>query len=160
MTATLGRACAFFVLWLAVAGLKSSDLPVGVAVALAAAWASVALAPPSGGRLNVSAALLYLVHFLRLSLVSGLDVARRALAATPDLEPGMVEAPLVQPPGFARNAFSVIASLLPGSLLTGSEPDNEHLAYVHALDIRQPVAAELAAEEAAYLRTLGQDASP
>ena len=160
MTATLGRACAFFLLWLAVAGLKPSDLPVGVAVAASAAWASVVLAPPSGGRLNGSATLSYFAHFLRLSLVSGLDVARRALSATPDLKPGMVEARLRQPPGFARNAFSVIASLLPGSLLTGFEPEDEQLAYVHALDVRQPVAAELAAEEAAFLRTLGQDTRP
>jgi multicomponent Na+:H+ antiporter subunit E len=160
MTATLGRACAFFLLWLVVAGLKHSDLPVGVAVAAGAAWASVVLAPPSGGRLNLSATLSYFAHFLRLSLVSGLDVARRALGATPDLNPGIVEARLRQPPGFARNAFSGIASLLPGSLLTGFEPDDEQLAYVHALDVRQPVAADLAAEEASFLRTLGQDIQP
>lgn len=157
MTATLGRACAFFLLWLAVAGLKPSDLPVGVAVAAGAAWASIVLAPPSGGRLNVPATFSYLSRFLGLSLVSGLDVARRALSATPDLEPGMVEARLSQPPGFARNAFSVIASLLPGSLMTGFDREDEQRAYVHALDVRRPVAAELAAEEAAYLRTLGRD---
>jgi multicomponent Na+:H+ antiporter subunit E len=157
MTAMLGRACAFFLLWLAVAGLKPSDLPVGVAVAAAAAWASVTLAPPFAGRLSVPATLSYLARFLRLSLVSGLDVARRALSATPDLEPGMIEARLRQPPGFARNAFSVIASLLPGSLLTGFDPEDAQQAYVHALDVRQPVASELVAEEAAYLRTLGHD---
>lgn len=157
MTATLGRGCSFFLLWLAVAGLKPSDLPVGVAVAAAATWASLVLAPPSGGRLNVSAALSYLARFLRLSLVSGLDVARRALSATPDLRPAMVQARLRQPPGFARNVFSVIASLLPGSLLTGFDPEDEQRAYVHALDVRQPVAAELAAEEASFLRTLGHD---
>ena len=157
MKGMLGRACAFFLLWLAVAGLKRADLPVGVAVAAAAAWASVVLAPPSGGRLNGSATLSYLAHFLRLSLVSGLDVARRALSTTPDLNPGMVEVRLRQPAGFARNAFSGIASLLPGSLLTGFDREDEQRAYVHALDVRLPVAAELAAEEAAFLRTLGRD---
>ena len=160
MTATLGRAFAFFLLWLAVAGLTPSDLPVGIAVAAAAAWASVVLAPPSGGRLKVSATLTYFARFLRLSLTSGLDVARRALSATPHLDPGMVEARLRQPPGFARNAFSAIASLLPGSLLTGSDPGDAQRLFVHALDVRQPVAAELAAEEAAYLRTLGQETQP
>jgi multicomponent Na+:H+ antiporter subunit E len=157
MTAIVSRGCAFFLLWLAVAGLKPSDLPIGVAVAAAAAWASVILAPPSGGRLNVSATLSYLAHFLRLSLASGVDVARRALSATLDLKPGMVEARLRQPPGFARNAFSVIASLLPGSLLTGFDPEDGQRTFVHALDVGQPVAAELAAEEASFLRTLGND---
>jgi multicomponent Na+:H+ antiporter subunit E len=157
MTASLSRACGFFLIWLALAGLRPSDLPVGVAVAVAAAWASLVLAPPSGGRLNAPATLSYGLHFFRLSLVSGLDVARRALSAAPDLQPGIVEARLRQPPGFARNAFSVIASLLPGSLLTGFEPDDEQRAYIHALDIRQPVAAELAVEEAAFLGTLDHD---
>ena len=157
MTAIVGRASAFLVLWLAVAGLKPADLPVGLAAAAAATWASVVLAPPSGGRINLSATLSYAAHFLRLSLVSGVDVARRALRATPDLRPGLVEARLSQPPGFARNAFCVIASLVPGSLLTGFAPDEPQRLHVHALDVGLPVAADLAAEEAAFLRTLRHD---
>ena len=47
MNPALARALAFLLLWLAVAGRKSSDLPVGVAVAAAATWASLILAPPS-----------------------------------------------------------------------------------------------------------------
>jgi len=157
MTAIVGRASAFLLLWLAVAGLKLADLPVGLAAAAAATWASVVLAPPSGGRINLSATLSYAAHFLRLSLVSGVDVARRALRATPDLRPGLVEARLSQPPGFARNAFCVIASLVPGSLLTGFAPDEPQRLHVHALDVGLPVAADLAAEEAAFLRTLRHD---
>jgi multicomponent Na+:H+ antiporter subunit E len=156
-TAIAGRASAFLVLWLAVVGLKMADLPVGLAAAVAATWASVVLAPPSGGRVNLSAAVSYAVHFLHLSLVSGVDVARRALSATPDLRPGLVEARLSQPPGFARNAFCVIASLVPGSLLTGFAPDDPQRLFVHALDAGLPVAADLAAEEASFLRTLGHD---
>ena len=74
-----GRALAFLLLWLAVAGRKSSDLPVGVAVAAAATWASLILAPPVGARLNGPAALTFLIGFLRGSLGAGVDVARRAL---------------------------------------------------------------------------------
>lgn len=157
MTAIVGRASAFLLLWLTVAGLKPSDLLVGAAAAGAATFASVVLAPPFGGRINLSALLSYVAHFLRLSMVAGVDVARRALRATPDLRPGLVEARLRQPPGFARNAFGVIASLVPGSLLTGFAPEDPQRAYVHALDVGQPVAADLAAEEAAFLRTLGHD---
>jgi multicomponent Na+:H+ antiporter subunit E len=156
-SAALARGLAFLLLWLAVAGRKPSDLPVGVAVAVAATWASLILAPPSGGRLNISAALSFLIDFLRLSLTSGLDVARRALRVLPDLQPGVVEARVRLEPGFARNAFCVIASLLPGTLLTGFDPDDDHKGYVHGLDVRQPIAAELAAEEAFFMRTLGHD---
>ena len=155
MNATFARALAFLLLWLAVAGLKPSDLPVGVAVAAAATWASIIVAPLSGGRLNIPAALPFLLDFLRLSLLSGLDVARRALQASPDLRPGVVEARLRLPPGYARSAFCVIASLLPGTLLTGFDPGDDQSTYVHELDIRQPIAAELAAEEASFMRMIG-----
>ncbi len=157
MNATLARSLAFLLLWLVVAGRKPSDLPVGVAVAAAAAWASLTLAPPSDGRLNIPATLSFLLDFLRLSLSSGLDIARRALRATPDLRPGVVEARLRLQPGFARNAFCVIASLLPGTLLTGFDPDDEQKTYVHGLDVRQPIAAELADEEAFFMRMIGHE---
>ena len=157
MNATLTRALAFLLLWLAVAGRKPSDLPVGVAVAFAAAWASILLAPPSVGRLSIRAALAFLVDFLSLSLWSGLNVARRALSATPDLRPGVVEARLRLQPGFARNAFCMIASLLPGTLLTGFEPDDDQKVYVHGLDVGRPIVAELAAEEASFMRMIGHE---
>ena len=115
------------------------------------------LAPPSDARLNIPAALSFLLDFLRLSLSSGLDVARRALRPSPDLEPGMVEARVRLEPGFARNAFCAVASLLPGTLLTGFDPHDNHKTYVHGLDVRQPIAAELAAEEASFMRMIGHE---
>jgi multicomponent Na+:H+ antiporter subunit E len=155
MKAAIVRALAFLLLWLAVAG--PGDPFVAIAVAAAATWASVRLAPPSGARLKARAAFVFLGDFLRLSLRSGLDVAHRALASTPDLRPGVVEARVELPPGFARNAFSMIASLLPGTLLTGFDPGDGHKAYVHGLDVRQPIAAELAEEEASFMRALGHE---
>jgi multicomponent Na+:H+ antiporter subunit E len=157
MRTTILRAFAFLLLWLAVAGRKPADLPIGVAVAVASSWASVNLAPPSGGRVNLHAALVFLLDFLRLSLWSGLDVAQRAFKATPDLTPGVVEARLRLVPGFARNAFCIIASLLPGTLLTGFEPGDDQKVYVHGLDVGQPIAAELAAEEASFMRMIGHE---
>jgi len=155
MNAMLGRALAFLLLWLAVAGREPSDLPVGVAVAVAAACASIGLAPSSGALPNFRAALVFTLDFLRLSLWSGLDVARRALLATPDLRPGVVEARLSLRPGFSRDIFCMIASLLPGTLLTGFDPDDDHKVFVHGLDIDQPIAAELADEEASFIRMIG-----
>lgn len=157
MTATLSRALLFLVLWLAVAGTKLADLPVGIVVAAAAAWISLRLAPPSGAHINFRAAPIFFLHFLGASLSSGLDVARRALAATPDLRPGMVKARLTLAPGFARNVFCIIANLMPGTLLTGLDADDPQTIYVHGLDIGQPIAADLAGEEAAFKRTLGHD---
>jgi len=157
MNAAFARGLAFLLLWLAVAGHKPSDLPVGVAVAVAATWASLILAPPFGARPSFRAALVFVLDFLRLSLTSGLDVARRALLPALDLQPGVVETRLRLPPGLARNAFCVIASLLPGTLLTGFDTDDDHKAYVHGLDVRQPIAEELAAEEASFMQMIGLD---
>jgi multicomponent Na+:H+ antiporter subunit E len=154
MRSTIARALPFLVLWLVVAGPKPSDLPVGIAVAIAAGWASVILAPSSGGRLNLRAAAAFVLDFLRLSLRSGLDVARRALSPRLDLRPGVVEARLELPPGFARDAFCIIASLLPGTLIAGFDPRDDHRAYVHGLDVGQPIAAELSDEEAFFMRMI------
>lgn len=74
-----------------------------------------------------------------------------------DLQPGVVEVRLRLPLGLARNAFCVIASLLPGTLLTGFDRDEDHKAYVHGLDVRQPIAEELAAEEASFMRVIGHE---
>lgn len=153
----LGRALAFLLLWLAVAGLKLSDLPVGVATAAAAAWASLRLMPPSGRPVNGPAALSFLVEFLRVSFTSGLDVALRALRDPPDLRPGMVETRLSLAPGFARDAFCVVASLLPGTLLTGFDPNDDRKTWLHGLDVRQSIAADLAAEEASFIRIIGHE---
>ena len=156
MTAIV-RALAFLVLWLAVAGPKPSNLVVGIATALAAAWLSLRLAPPSGGRLNLPAAFAYFGRFLRGSFASGLDVALRALRADPDLRPGLVEAEVRLRPGFARAAFCVIANLLPGTLITGFDSADPQKTFVHGLDTRKPVAADLAAEEASFMRLIGQE---
>jgi multicomponent Na+:H+ antiporter subunit E len=54
-----------------------------------------------------------------------------------------------------RSAFCALSSLLPGTLPTGSD---EHGALsIHCLDVDQPVAANLAEEEALFLRVLRDD---
>jgi multicomponent Na+:H+ antiporter subunit E len=50
--------------------------------------------------------------------------------------------------------FTTLTSLLPGTVPTGEE--NGEILY-HCLDVEQPVAAELAAEEAAIVRALYND---
>jgi multicomponent Na+:H+ antiporter subunit E len=53
-----------------------------------------------------------------------------------------------------RNAFCTITSLLPGTLPSGS--DESGAVVVHCLDITQPVAEQLAREEALLERALGR----
>ncbi len=144
----------FFAFWLAISGWKTADLPVGLAAAAAAAWASLALSPPTGARLRLNALTELILYFFRGSIVAGFDVARRALRRDLDLDPGFISAPLRLPAGNARNAFCALASLAPGSLPVGTDGD---ALLIHCLDRAQPVGRDLVAQETLFMRTLGDE---
>ena len=128
--------------------------PPAYSAVAGAAWTSLALLPAQGAWLRLGALATFAVSFFRGSVVSGLDVARRALRPELDLRPGFVTAPLRLPPGNARNAFTALASLMPGTLPVGT--DEESL-LVHGLDVTQPIAKDLAKEEELFLRVLGDE---
>lgn len=145
LTAALGRGSGFFLLWLVLMqSVKAADLAVGLAAAACATWTSLRLLPPEMGEVRLWRLALYLPHFARQSLVAGIDVARRAFAATPRLRPGFVDCPTRLPRGHARNNFATIVSLMPGTLPSGDGPDSIEF---HCLDTAQPVAEEIGAEE-------------
>jgi multicomponent Na+:H+ antiporter subunit E len=152
--AALTRAALFFAFWLAISGWKAADLPVGLAAVVGATWTSLALLPPQGGRIRLGALIALVISFVRGSVAGGFDVARRALRPELDLRPGFVTAPLRLPPGNARNGFSALASLLPGTLPVGMDEDS---LLVHGLDVAQPIAEDLAREETLFMRALGDE---
>jgi multicomponent Na+:H+ antiporter subunit E len=146
------RALLYFALWVIVdQSAKPANLLVGVIASAAAAWASVKLLPPASGRVRLGRLLLLLPRFLWQSLVAGIDVARRAFALRPQLQPGFVDYPVGLPRGAARNAFELVASLMPGSVPSDETRDTIEF---HCLDTRQPVVEQLAAEERAYAAAL------
>jgi multicomponent Na+:H+ antiporter subunit E len=150
--ALAARALLYFALWIVVdQSAKPANLVVGVIASGAATWASLKLLPPASGRVRVGLLLLLLPRFLWQSLVAGIDVARRAFAPRLRLQPGFVDFPTGLPRGPARNAFELIASLMPGSV-----PSDETQGTIefHCLDTRQPVVEQLAAEERAYAAAL------
>jgi multicomponent Na+:H+ antiporter subunit E len=146
------RALLYFVLWIVVdQSARPANLAVGLLASAAATWASLKLLPPASGRVRLGLLLLLLPRFLWQSLVAGTDVARRAFSPRLRLQPGFVDYPVGLPRGPARNAFELIASLMPGSLPSG---ETEDTIQFHCLDTRQPVLEQLAAEERAYARAL------
>lgn len=70
------------------------------------------------------------------------------------LRPGLVTYPVRFAAGTARNIFTTLTSLLPGTVPAGAE--NGQLVY-HCLDIDQPIVSQLAAEEAALSQALRND---
>ncbi len=153
-SAAASRAVLFLAFWLAISGWKAAELPVGLAAVAGTTWASLALLPAKGAWLRLGALGRLAVSFFRGSVVSGFDVARRALRPELDLRPGFVTAHLRLPPGNARNAFSALASLMPGTLPVGMDEDT---LLIHALDVAQSVAQDLAREETLLIRALGDE---
>lgn len=144
----LRRFVAYLALWLALIGLSAADLAVGVVTAACATWVSVLLLPLSGRRLSLSALARLAVRLPWQSLVAGVDVARRALDPRLPLQTGFITCTTELASGPARNAFRALMSLQPGTLPVGIEDSGDLL--IHCLDTSQPVAAQLAAEEALF----------
>jgi multicomponent Na+:H+ antiporter subunit E len=136
-----------------ISGWAPADLPVGLAAVAAATWTSLRFLPAGRSRLRLGSLASLAASFLRQSVVSGADVAWRALNPNLQLRPGFVACSLRMPPGGARSAFSALSSLMPGTLPTGTDENGALL--VHCLDTGQPVAANLAAEERLFIRAVG-----
>lgn len=151
----LRRGAAYFALWMVIAGADTEDLLPGLGAATLAAWASLRLMPPDpvGGSVRWLAALALFARFVRVSVLAGLDVARRALAPRMRLSPGYVHYRPQLPPSDARSLFLAMTSQMPGTIPSGTEPSGT-ISY-HCLDDSQPVASQLADEEARLLVALG-----
>jgi multicomponent Na+:H+ antiporter subunit E len=151
-TAATWRAVGFFVLWmLLMQSWKPADVVVGLLASVAATWVSVRLLPPAAGSVHFGNLLLLLPHLLWESVVAGIDVARRVFRPRMQLSPGFVPCPLSFPPGFARNTFATITSLLPGTL--SADDDDGALVY-HCLDDTAPVVEQVWKEERLLARAL------
>ena len=148
----LRRGAAFFLLWmLLMQSVQPADLAVGLLACLGATGVSLRLLPPASGGLHLGRLLLLLPHFLGESMLAGVDVARRAFHPRMPLSPGFVTCPSSFPPGFARNTFATITSLLPGSVAAGEA--GGALVY-HCIDAASPVAKHLRKEERLLARAL------
>ena len=152
---TLAVRFVFFLgVWLMIASWKAEDLPVGLVASALALWISLSLLPPSVVRPRLAALAKLSLRFLSSSIIAGVDVARRALLPRLDLRPGFVAVPLTVPPGVARNAFLVYQSLQPGTSPTSAEGE---MLQVHCLDISQPIAAAIMADEALFKKAIGHE---
>jgi len=148
------RAFEFIALWILLSDGDTADLWAGGVAVLAATWASLRLLPPSVSRLRPVALARLVLRFLKQSVIAGVDIAQRALDPRLPLVPGFVVYPIGLPHGPARSTFTTLMSLLPGTVPTGADAENQLL--VHCLDIRQPVVVQLAAEESVFQRVIAE----
>lgn len=142
----------FLALWLVLAGVNRADLPAAAAAVIAAVWASLRLMPAGVLHWSPGGLILLVSRFPLEALAAGIDVARRAISPRPSLRPGIVTCPLRQPPGMAREAFLMFASLLPGTV--PCDGSNERELQVHCVDVTQPIGAQMARDEARFMRAV------
>ncbi len=151
-TATVARATGFLALWLVLAGADTADLPAAAVAVAAATWASLRLLPPGEWHPSPVALLRLLLRLPPQAVVAGIDLAWRALDSDMELRPGVMRFRPTLPPGTARDAFCTHTGLLPGTLPAGTDKSGALL--IHCVDVGLPVAAQLAAEEALFVRAL------
>jgi multicomponent Na+:H+ antiporter subunit E len=153
MNTAILRGAGFLALWIVLIGLDPLDLAIGVFAAAAATWTSLRLLPPGPHRPRLAALPRLALRFLWQSVIAGVDVARRAFDPRLPIKTGFVVYPVRFPRGAARNTFASVTSLLPGTVPAAD--DETGLTY-HCLDIGQPVAEQLAAEEDALSGALAR----
>lgn len=151
----LVRTAAFLLLWLVLLG-GAEQLLFGVLTSAVAALLSLRLLPRGELRLRPLALLAIAVHFLWQSVRAGIDVAWRAFHPRLPLAPGFLVYRPQLPPGAARNLFTSYTSLLPGTVPCGDEDGN---VIYHCLDMTQPNAAQLTAEEARLRGAIAAEAA-
>ena len=152
--AWFARTSSFFAFWQILAGLSLMNCLVGLVAALIATWTSLRLMPPGQWQFRPFKLARYALRFLRQSIVAGVDVAWRALHPSMPLQPGFVVFRPKLPACSTLDAFCTVSSLLPGTLPSG--PDVSGGLSIHCLDVSQPVARQLAEEEALFVGCLGE----
>lgn len=153
MVITLKRFILLFGLWLVLTGNDPSAWLVGALVAAAAAFLSLRLLPPEGGReVRLATTLRLVPGFAWASLLGGIDVAWRAFHPRLPLKPNWIAYPTRLPPGATRVSLGNQLSLMPGTLAAGGRGES---LYIHCLDSDQPVAAQIAAEEQRIAESIG-----
>ena len=142
------RAAALLLVWIILGRTGAADLVVGAVVAFGLSIVSLQVAPVLDWTPNIIGLLRYAARFVVRSVAAGLDVARRVFSADMGLQPGIVDVPCAVPEGVARQAFAALSSLQPGTLPLASEAATLR---VHTLDASAPLAADMAADAAAFM---------
>lgn len=123
-------------LWFILTAGNIESIIVGLPFILLAAFSIQRLSDNSKISINAQALLRFIPWFLWNSLRGGIDVAKRAISPTLQLNPGFVIYPLNIPAGSARIFMINCLSLLPGTL---SAELNNNTLVLHALDVNMDV---------------------
>jgi multicomponent Na+:H+ antiporter subunit E len=123
-------------LWWLLAGGEPTSWLIG-APSVGAAWlVRKRVAPMPTWKISLTGGVRYLLSFFKVSLVSGIDVARRAFHPRLPITPGLVEYQMRLTSSAEKHLVAGTVNLLPGTL--SANLDQNRLT-VHALDLTAPI---------------------
>lgn len=132
----IGRFLLVLVLWWVLVEGQVAALVPGIAVAALTTAFAVWAFSPRCHRLRLRVVPAFAVFFIGNSVVAGLDVARRLLAPSLPITPGIVTVEMRVPDGAPRWLLANTLSLLPGTL---SVELHERQLDIHCLDTESDI---------------------
>jgi multicomponent Na+:H+ antiporter subunit E len=151
------RILCYVILWTVLTGGRMESWQLGAPAVLVATWISIRAPRIRSGRFSISGALRFMGYFLKASLISGVDVVRRALHPRLLLQPDLIDYRLSLTSEAARIFMADAVSLLPGTL--SAELAEANLT-VHVLDRNMPFFADIKALEKRVAAMLEADRKP
>lgn len=133
----LGVRLGFFAfIWLVLCKGDAGSWWFGIPTIAIACWVSLQLARPELSTLHPGKVLIFIPYFLGKSILSSIDVMRRAFSPKLPIDPGLMVFPLGLPNESARIFLANAVSLLPGTI---SADLKKETLVVHTLDKNLPV---------------------
>lgn len=132
----LVRVFFFAFIWLVLCNGDSGSWFFGLPTIAVACWVSLQLAPPEVSIISLKKLITYIPFFIGKSILSSVDVMRRAVDPRLPIDPGLLEYPLSLPKGGARVFLVNSVSLLPGTISADLAGDS---IIIHTLDKNLPI---------------------
>lgn len=140
------------VIWWALTLGDARGWPMAVGIVLLVTAVSMRLFPPSAYHLRLVALIRFFGFFLFRSVVAGVDVARRLLSPSLQVDPAEISVVVRLPAGGPRALLANVLSLMPGTLSVTLDGDR---ILVHCLDRQMPVEADLRETEGRIAAVFG-----
>lgn len=150
--AVAGRTAILAGVWWVLAEGTGTGWGMGVAAVAIAVGVTLWLQPPGRLAPRLRAVPAFAVWFVRHSVAGGVDVARRAVRRSVDLDPAVLVLPVRLPEGWPRVVLADVVSLLPGTLAVSLRSGRLEL---HVLDATRPVARDVRGVEERVARLFG-----
>ncbi|RSZ64776.1 hypothetical protein EAH68_04030 [Corynebacterium hylobatis] len=156
VVAVVLRVLALAVVWEAMSSWEPAYALYGLVSVGAATTLSLRLVPP-GRMFRIRGAAVLAGWFLYKAVAGGIDVARRAVRPTPDIEPVVVRARLRLPPGHGRELAMLLMNLMPGTMVQRVRGEEVEL---HTLSLELEPVQQWADLQDRVARAFGPDPGP